>query len=265
MKEACEQYREWLKEDLAGELDPGRRDELKNHLAQCGACSREQSELEATWGGLSELRDEPAPQHFFVYEDLPRKRTAWNPLSGLSQGWRWAFASLLLVGFGIALVLLLSQVRVEVGSGSIAVNFGSIDQAAAERKSQEELTAAIRAVVQEENRQWISQLRDEVEGLVKKGSQDDRASFELAMTALEKQFEGRLESQEENLKVSFTTALGESVDLLTEQRRTDAAQIRQVLSRFAAFNRYQAGQSTAIIETLTEIADNRSDGRQGAR
>jgi len=264
MKEACEQYREWLKENLVGELDPGRRDELENHLAQCGACSREQSELEAAWGALSELRDEPAPQHFFVYEDLPHKRSGWNPLSGLSQGWRWAFATLL-VGFGIVLVLLISQARVEIGSGTIAFSFGPFDQVAADRKSQEELAAAIRSVVQEENRQWISQFQEEVDALVKKGSQDDRASFALAMTALEKQFEDRLDSQEESLKVSFTTALGESVDLLTEQRRTDAAQIRQVLSRFAAFNRYQVGQSTAIIETLTDLADNRSDGRQGAR
>jgi hypothetical protein len=266
MSEECQKYNEWLKDDQAGELDPTRQRELAEHVDGCGACARERSDLESAWKLLSEVRDEPVPQHFFVYEDSPGERGLVSIFRRFSLGWKVAFASVA-VAFGLGSVLLLSQARIEVGTRSVALSFGPIgqDSTVDVENSQDNLEEAIRMVVREENERWAAQFRKEVETLIAQGSQSDRESFSLTLTQLERRFGDRLGAQEKKLQASFETALGESMDLLSDQRRSDAAQIRQVLGRFAAFNRFQAGQSTAIIETLTEIADNRNGVRGGAR
>lgn len=266
MSSECQKYSEWLKDDQAGELDSARQRELAEHVDGCGACARERSDLESAWNLLSEVRDEPVPHHFFVYEDVPGERGLLIAFRRISFGWKVAFATVA-AGFGLGLALLLSQARIEVGTGSIALSFGPTGPAATVdgRDAQANLDEAIRMAVREENERWAAQLRKELEALIAQGSQADRESFDLAMSQLEHRFNDRLGTQEERLQASFQTALGDSIDLLSDQRRSDAAQIRQVLGRFAAFNRFQAGQSTAIIETLTEIADNRNGVRGGTR
>ncbi|MGD2080998.1 MAG: zf-HC2 domain-containing protein [Nitrospirota bacterium] len=78
----CDETRDRLSEYLDGELPPGERRGVEQHLAACEGCRKELSELEATLGHLDSLSEvEPPP--FYTQGVMRRVREEARPGPGL--------------------------------------------------------------------------------------------------------------------------------------------------------------------------------------
>lgn len=260
----CEWCLQFMKDDIAGELDASDRGRMEAHLQECPACSREKAGLDRTLDHLRELREEPLPRHFFVYEE-PSGRTGLGlALRQLAWGWKTAAAGAAAVLL-LAFALILSQARLEIARGRWTLALGSApDAGVLQQEISPEFMDAVRSVVREENRRWTDEFRRELAGSIEQVTDENHQAMRDLVLALELRLDRKREAQDEQTRQLFQTALQRWGRAFALQRQDDLTEIRQALMRFDANDRLQAGQASAIITTLARIADS-SNPRGGSR
>lgn len=264
MSNDCELCLQWIKDDLAGELDSESRRRMRAHLEGCPACAHEKTTLEHTVELLGELQEESLPRHFFVYEDSGRAKGISQLLHHVKMGWKMALAgaaAVVLIGF----VFVLGQTTLQWGQGRLTVSFGVTQGQPISRDDvSPELVGAVRLVVQEENRKWMEEVSHEVAASLARANDQDRRTIQSLVVGLEMRLEQKLEARDGETRELFQTALEQFGRALALQRQEDLAQIQQVLMRFAANDQLQAGQARIIMAALSQMVDT-SNARGGSR
>jgi hypothetical protein len=264
MSHDCERCLQWIKDDLVGELDADGHKHMETHLGECPACAREKVILERTLARLGELRDEPLPRHFFVYEDHRSVKSLGRRFERVVWGRRAAFAAvaaILVIGF----VLVLEQTTLQWEQGRLTLSFGTASQyPASPANISPGFKDAVRFVVQEENQRWMEEIRQDLAGSLARASDQDRRALQDLVVGLELRLDQKLEARDARTRDLFQTTLKQWGQALAAQRQEDLTQIRRTLMQFAANDQIQAGQAGAIMAALSQIADVR-DARGGSR
>ncbi len=263
MNTDCEVSQQWIKQHLAGEIDDETRRRMEVHLESCPACVRERAALERTLLHLHQLEDESPPRHFFVYEDGRREAGIGRLLNAAAWGWGPTAATAAAVV--VFLVLMFSRTSLEWEQGRLTLSFGTApDPVASSSQLSPESMDAVRNVIREESREWADQLQRQLNEALSRAANEDRKAAREFVIALGSRLEQHLQSQDDENRQFLQAALDQWGSVLARQRQEDLERIQQVLTQFAANDRFQAGRSDAILATLVRIADSRNS-RGGLR
>lgn len=260
----CEVCQQWIKQHLAGELDDEPRLRMEVHLESCAGCVRERAALERTLLHLHELEDETPPRHFFVYKDHRRVAGIRRLLSPAAWGWgpTAAAGGAVVVVF---LILIFGRTSLEWEQGRLTLSFGTApDRVASSSQLSPESMDAVRYVIREENHKWADQVQRQLNEALSRAANEDRKAARELVAALGSRLEQHLQLQDDENRQLLQAALEQWGSVLARQRQEDLQRIQQVLKQFAANDRFQAGQSDAILATLVRIADSRNS-RGGLR
>jgi hypothetical protein len=264
MSNECERCLQWIKDDLAGELDVDHRRRMEAHLEDCPACAHEKVALEHTIGLLGEFQEEPLPRHFFVYEDSGSARKMAQLLRNVTLGWKVAFAGtavMLLIGF----VFVLGQTTLQWDQGRLTVAFGAVrEQPDSRADISQKLMGVVRQVVQDENRKWSDEVRREVAASLARATDEDRRAMQNLVVELEMRLEQKLDARDDGTRELLQTTLKQWSRALAVQRQEDLSQIQQALMQFAANDQLQAGQARVIMAALSQMVEVRNS-RGGSR
>lgn len=255
----CERYRRWIQEEMAEGLSDAAGKELDAHLSACADCRREQTEMQAVWSLLSEVRDLPPPRHFFAYEPVKRSPLRWFTDSSRARG--------LALAAGAAFVFLLgvvaaSVLQVGIDQGALTFRFGAqpdvIDAEALKAELRAELAEDLHQASRQRELEWVQTLRAELERTL---DQRDRQQQEFVGAFLG-QVESRLQSSVRSENAAFQQDLEGSMarfyELLVRQHEDDLRQVHLRLNQIAVSDAIRGTETEVIMATLRDIALNRN-------
>jgi predicted anti-sigma-YlaC factor YlaD len=256
MGRSCDEFRNDIKAELAGELKAEERLELTAHLDECAGCRNERELLKGVLGELKQVAEEEVPHHFFVYEEI--RPSFWNLFRQMSWAPKGALAAACLILLMLPM-LALSRFQVTVGDQTLSFGFGA---APAKQIDPEELKAelivAVTAAAQEENKRLAQTLREQWETAIVASSREQKGTVQTLLADLDTRLRKQMLAQNTNLQASVDTTVREMYRLLRIQHADDLNAVRRELNRSASFNRVQANQSNLIMATLRDMADARN-------
>jgi len=261
----CDHYRNQIPRALLSDLDPVQQEALDRHLAECVPCSEEKELYAQTFRRMHSVEDLPVPRHFLVH---PKERAAnpWKLFRGLSPVWQGSIAA-------VALILLMTsamaagRMQFKAEGGAYTISFGKTSQAKAlpapaPALDIAALEARILQMVEEKNRkeslEWIRTLRAEIRRSQKSITREQRNLMQTALDNLEARVDVRLEQTARTLDDRNARSLAAMYQAIKLQRDSDLALVDSKLTRLALNGEIKSSQTDAILETLIQVAENRT-------
>jgi hypothetical protein len=265
MSMGCDHFRNQIPRALLSDLDSAEQQALDRHLAECGPCSAEKDLVAQTFRRMRAVEDVPVPRHFLVY---PEERAAnpWRLFRGLSPAWQGSIAA-------AALILLLTsgmaaaRMQVKAEDGAYIISFGKTASlkatpATAPAPDTSALETRILQMVEEKNRreslEWIRTVRAEIARSQKAITRDQRVLLQTALDNLETRMTVRLDDTARTLEDQNARSLATLYQAVKLQRDSDLAVVDSKLNRLALTGEIKNNQTDAILETLLQVAENRT-------
>jgi hypothetical protein len=261
MTKPCDDFRQQIAKDLLDDLSPQDRDALENHLAKCPACALEKELMTATVRQLRSPLDVSVPRHFFVYPEA-RQFTPWRMFRQMSFTWRFATAAvalLLMAGAG----LMIARLQIRAQDGVYSVSFGKMpmDRSATPPAVanvdalKQELLTAVEEKLRTERLQWVELVQSELKQSTTRLNQQQRQLFRTALEDLETRLNSRMDLAQTVLEKQNDQAFLTVYDAFQSQREQDLTRIYTGLTQMVARGAIKERQTDAILNTLLEVAE----------
>lgn len=170
-RDECKKTLEQIGPALIGELDPGARRRLEDHIAGCTNCARETHRLSQVLRSLSSLEESPVPRPFFIEQPEGNRFGAWISRLTLRQRTVLTVSVLFLL---TAIVLAATDFRVRFEDRVATIGFGPLPTLSRER-------AVLRA--QNETLEGYRRLTVALEEQVARSLESSEESFRLLLEA----------------------------------------------------------------------------------
>lgn len=251
MKQTCETYIEWIKDEIAGELSTDRQQQLEAHVEQCGSCSQERLTLKSLAAELRRLGEEPVPRHFYVFDE-PSETTRWW------QGRRALAAAATL--FVVTSALFITQTNVTITEGATTITWGqpSSLQPEQDQALKQEMLTAFRQVAVEENTRLAASLRSEFLQVLKDSEIDRDEQLRKLVSATEDRLSEAIQTGDEEVQAELEDALLNLYRTIAFQRQQDLTLINRRINNLAAIDQVQAEQTDTMMAAMIELASNRN-------
>jgi hypothetical protein len=261
MIKPCDDFRQQIAKDLLDDLSPQERDALGDHLAKCPACALEKELMTATVRQLRSPLDVPVPRHFFVYPEA-RQLTPWRLFRQIGFAWQFATVAVvlfLMVGAG----LMSARFQFRAQDGVYSVSFGkmplthsTIAPAAANVEAlKQELLTAVDERLRIEHLQWAQVVQSELKQSTKRLDQQQRQLIRTALEDLETRLNSRMNLAQTVLEKQNDQAFLTVYDAFQSQREQDLTRIYTGLTQMVARGAIKERQTDAILNTLLEVAE----------
>lgn len=251
MKQTCETYIEWIKDEIAGELSTDRQRQLEAHVEQCGSCRQERLTLKRVAAELRDLEEAPVPRHFYVFDE-PSNPTRW-----WQAGWALAAAAALLLASS---AVLLTQMNVTLRDEAMTITWGQASSLQSEQDQalKQELLTAFRQVAVEENTRLAVSLRSEFLQALKDSETDRDEQLRKLVSATEDRLSEAIQTGDEEVQAELEDTLLNIYRTITFHRQQDLTQINRRINNLAAIDQVQAEQTDTMMAAMIELASNRN-------
>jgi hypothetical protein len=130
----------------------------------------------------------------------------------------------------------------------------AIDAAALESR----ILAAVKEKSREEASQWVNTLRAEIVRVQSRLTRDQNDALVQALSVVEGRMNARVEQAANMLQERSSQGIAGLYDTVSLERQADVAELDARLSRLASSSAAQASETTAILETLLQVAELRN-------
>lgn len=265
MSTGCDHYRNQIPRALLSDLDSAQQQALDRHLAECAPCSAEKELYAQTFRRMNSVEDVPVPRHFLVYPE-EGSASPWSLFRGLSPVWQGSLAAAVLILL-MTSAMAASRMQFKAENGVYSISFGRISPAKALPAPAPTLdTAALEArllrTVEDRNRkeglEWIRTLRAEMARSQKSITREQGVLLRTALDNLEARMNVRVDQTARALDDRNSRSLATFYQAMQLQRDSDRAIVDSRLNRLALNGEIKSNQTDAILETLIQVAENRT-------
>ncbi len=255
MNSECNQFQQWIRQNLVGDLPPADLEALNQHVATCSACHAEHDAYVETLNRLQTYGEEPIPHHFFVY---PRESEArpWQLFHRLSPFWRAATA-----GAAVFTILLTvaaaSQMRVQTDHGALTLSFGRAAALSASDLNtvRDEILQAAEQKNRENTAALLQDLRAQFDRTRADMTQEDQLRLVAAVNTLEARLDNRIALTADDIRTGTQKSMAELYQLLSQQQDRNLATISTRLDTESISRETKEKQTDAVLDTLIQVAN----------
>lgn len=263
MKDTCQEIREYIAPALLDDLPATGLEAVRRHIAACPACAEEQRKWQATFSQMESLREIEPPQHFTINPAAAPPALRPQKAGFRLETWRWPLAAcltglMILGGAASGLIwwrLDQSGFSFGVGRPPAAAPAPVPDPARELATFRTEFLAALDRRLQEHDRQWQDNLRQELAAFGQTWSARQQQQLNSRLTSMENNVSQRLQDARTVQRSDSEMQLTAFYDLLRSERKQDLQYLTQRIGQLANRNEYRATQTDVILATLLEAAE----------